>query len=282
MTLVTAYKPLPLMLERGQGAYVWDIEGNQYIDAYCGVATSSLGHAHPKLLQAIQEQSQKIMHCANGVTIPQQLALAEKLTELTGMEQAFFGNSGAEANESAIKLARMYGHKRNISKPLIIVTEGAFHGRTMATLTASGNRKGQAGYEPLLPGFIRAPFNDIAALETIAKNSQDIVAVMVEPIQGESGIHVPADDYLNAIRDLCDQNEWLMILDEVQTGNGRTGKLLRISTPQYQTRYFGYSKRLRRRLPCRSVFDARWCVQSVPTGEPRFNLWWWTTGVSCR
>lgn len=225
MALITTYNPLPVTFTHGSGVWLYDEQGNAYLDSFSGIAVCGLGHAHPDVTRTIQQQAANLIHTSNAFQIKEQQLLAEKLTHLTGMEQAFFCNSGAEANEAAIKLARLYGHKKNIEKPAIIVMDGAFHGRTMATLTASSSRKGQAGYEPLLPGFIRAPFNDIAALRAIAGNSQDVVAVMLEPIQGEGGL-IPVDEsYLRAVAALCEQQGWLLILDEVQTGNGRTGKL---------------------------------------------------------
>lgn len=225
MSLITTYNPLPVTFTRGSGVWLYDEQGNAYLDTFSGIAVCGLGHAHPDVTRTIQEQSAKLIHTSNAFHIKEQQLLAEKLTHLTGMEQVFFGNSGAEANEAAIKLARLYGHKKGIEKPTIIVMDGAFHGRTMATLTASSSRKGQAGFEPLLPGFIRAPFNDIDALRTLAAHCPDVVAVMLEPIQGEGGIWVADETYLRAVASLCDAQDWLLILDEVQTGNGRTGKL---------------------------------------------------------
>ena len=225
MALITTYNPLPVSFTHGEGVWLYDEQGKPYLDTFSGIAVCGLGHAHPDVTRTIQEQSAKLIHTSNAFHIKEQQLLAEKLTRLTGMEQAFFGNSGAEANEAAIKLARLYGHKKNIEKPTIIVMDNAFHGRTMATLTASSARKGQAGFEPLLPGFIRVPFNDIAALRTVAANCSDVVAVMLEPIQGEGGIVVADETYLRAVAALCEKQDWLLILDEVQTGNGRTGRL---------------------------------------------------------
>ncbi|WP_419419856.1 aspartate aminotransferase family protein [Legionella sp. D16C41] len=225
MTLITSYSPIPITFTHGEGVWLYDEDGKSYLDGLSGIAVCGLGHAHPDVTHTIQQQAAKLLHTSNVFQIKEQQLLAEKLTKLTGMEQAFFANSGAEANEAAIKLTRLYGHSKGIDTPSIIVMDRAFHGRTMATLTASGSRKVQAGFEPLVPGFIRAPFNDIEALKTIAQNRDDIVAIMVEPIQGEGGIYVADDSYLRAVRELCDQYEWLLILDEIQTGNGRTGKL---------------------------------------------------------
>ena len=223
-TLMHNYAPLPVNFEKGEGAVLWDTEGKTYLDALAGIAVCGLGHAHPAVTKAICEQAGKLVHTSNLYGISNQQALADKLTSLSGMDNVFFSNSGAEANEAAIKLARLYGHSKNIDQPAVIVMEGSFHGRTMATLTATGNRKIHAGFEPLVQGFVRAPYNDIEAIKKIAKNNSNVVAVLVEPITGEGGIKIPADNYLNQIRDICDENNWLMMLDEIQTGICRTGK----------------------------------------------------------
>jgi acetylornithine/N-succinyldiaminopimelate aminotransferase len=224
-SIMTTYNRLSVAFERGEGSWLYDTDGNKYLDALSGIAVCGLGHSHPAVTHAICEQATKVLHTSNLYTIPNQQQLAERLTQISGMDNVFFGNSGAEANEAAIKLARRYGHTvRNIDNPAIIVMDESFHGRTMATLSATGNRSAQAGFEPLVSGFVRAPYDDIDAIKKIAENNPNIVAVLVEPIQGESGIRIPADDYLNQIRDICDQNNWLMMLDEVQTGNGRSGK----------------------------------------------------------
>lgn len=219
----TYYFRLPVAFEHGQGAWLWDTEGKQYLDALSGIAVTGLGHAHPAVTAAICEQAGKLIHTSNTFQIPLQEALATELTRLSGMEQAFFCNSGGEATETAIKLSRMFARKKNIENPQIIVMEKAFHGRSMGSLAAS-NERIRDGFEPLLPGFLRVPYNDISALQELAKQHCDIVAIMLEPIQGESGINVASEKYLKEIRALCDQNDWLMILDEVQTGLGRTGK----------------------------------------------------------
>lgn len=226
MALITCYNTMPVSFTHGKGVWLFDEQGNRYLDALSGIAVCGLGHAHPDVTKTIQEQAAKVLHVSNGYHIKQQEQLASRLTALTGMEQAFFGNSGAEANEAAIKLTRLFGHKKGIETPSIIVMENSFHGRTMATLTATGSRKAQAGFEPLVPGFIRAPFNDLDAIHTIAANREDVVAVMVEPIQGEGGINMADEGYLRSLAKLCDQNDWMLIVDEIQTGNGRTGKLL--------------------------------------------------------
>ena len=221
--LMQTYARLPVAFERGQGAYLEDTNGKRYFDALTGIAVAGLGHAHPRVTAAIAEQAGRLLHTSNLYSIPNQEKLADKLCAISGMDRVFFGNSGAEANEAAIKIARLHGNARGIKRPTIIVTDESFHGRTMATLTATGNRKVQAGFEPLLPGFVRAPFNDVEAIVRIAENEDEIVAILVEPVQGESGINIPADDYLARLRALCDANNWLLMLDEVQTGNGRTG-----------------------------------------------------------
>jgi acetylornithine aminotransferase len=224
-SIMTTYNRLSVAFDHGEGSWLYDTDGNKYLDALSGIAVCGLGHAHPAVTQAICEQAAKVIHTSNLYTIPLQQQLADKLTQISGMDNVFFGNSGAEANEAAIKLARRYGNTvRKVENPAIIVMENSFHGRTMATLSATGNRAVQAGFEPLVSGFVRAPFDDINAIRTIAENNPNIVAVMVEPIQGESGIQIPADDYLNQLREVCDQNEWLLMLDEVQTGNARSGK----------------------------------------------------------
>jgi acetylornithine aminotransferase len=222
--LMTTYASMDVTFDHGEGALLWDTDGRQYLDALAGIAVCGLGHAHPAVTSAISEQASKLIHTSNLYRIENQQLLADELCRLSGLDRVFFSNSGAEANEAAIKIARMYGNTRGISSPSIIVMENSFHGRTMATLSASGNRNVQAGFEPLVQGFIRAPFNNIEAIENIAGNSSNVVAIMVEPIQGESGIVVPDADYLNKLRRVCDDNDWLLILDEIQTGMGRTGK----------------------------------------------------------
>ena len=207
----------------GDGVYLYDNKGNAFLDALSGIGVNALGHAHPAVSQAIKDQADKLIHTSNLYGIEKQQLLAQALHRASGMDKVFFGNSGAEANEAAIKIARLYGHQHGIDRPHIVVMENAFHGRTMATLSASGNRKIQAGFEPLVSGFIRAPYGDIDALQAIAKSNKDVVAVLIEPLQGEAGVNVLPKDHLKALRSLCDSNNWLMMLDEVQTGNGRTG-----------------------------------------------------------
>ncbi len=222
--LMNTYSRLPVTFVKGEGVWLWDDRGERYLDALAGVAVCGLGHCHPRLTRAICEQAGTLIHTSNLFHIEKQERLAERLTELSGMDNAFFCNSGAEANEAAIKLARLYGHNKGISLPTIIVMERSFHGRTMATLTASGNRKVQAGFEPLLTGFVRAPYNNLDAIAQVAANNKDVVAVLVEPFQGEGGVNIPEAHYLQGLRSLCSQNGWLLMLDEVQSGIGRSGK----------------------------------------------------------
>lgn len=219
------YKRLPVAFARGDGAYLEDTNGKRYLDALTGIAVCGLGHAHPAVTRAVADQAATLTHTSNLYDVPLQSALAERLCAASGMDKVFFGNSGAEANEAAIKIARLHGHNRGIEKPTIVAMEGSFHGRTMATLTATGNRKVQAGFEPLLNGFVRAPFGDADAVALIARNNPDVTAVLVEPILGEGGIIIPDDGYLAALRTICDEHGWFLMLDEVQTGNGRTGSL---------------------------------------------------------
>ena len=223
--LMQNYGERTLTLVRGEGNYVWDNAGRRYLDAISGIAVCGLGHCHPAVTAALTEQAQTLLHVSNLYNIPAQEQLADRLVYLSGMDNVFFSNSGAEANEAAIKLARKLGNQRGLACPRIIVMENAFHGRTLATLTATGNEKVQQGFAPLPEGFVRVPFNDIAAIEALAAVHDDIVAVLVEPVQGEGGIRIPAADYLTQLRALCDQHDWLLMLDEIQTGNGRTGKL---------------------------------------------------------
>ena len=221
--LLNTYARLPVAFVKGEGAYLIGDDGRRYLDGLCGLAVCGLGHAHPAVAKALRDQAGALLHTSNLYEIPLQAELAKRLAALSGMERAFFANSGAEANEAALKIARLHGHRLGIKKPDVLVTESSFHGRTMATLTATGQRKVQAGFEPLLTGFARAPFNDVAAIERIAANNPNAVAVFVEPIQGEGGVNIPDEGYLEALRRICDANQWLLMLDEVQTGNGRTG-----------------------------------------------------------
>ncbi|MDO8827792.1 aspartate aminotransferase family protein [Methylophaga sp.] len=223
-SVMPTYGRLDITFAKGEGAWLTDTRGERYLDALSGIAVCNIGHCHPAVTRAISEQAATLVHTSNVYHIEKQQLLADKLTQLSGMEQVFFCNSGAEANEAAIKLARKYGHSKGIDKPVIIVMEGSFHGRTMATLTATGNAKVQAGFEPLVPGFVRVPYNDFDAIRMAVSHWPEAVAILVEPVQGEGGIKVPDSEYLSAIRDLCTQRKLLMMLDEVQTGIGRTGK----------------------------------------------------------
>lgn len=222
--LMNTYVPLDVCFKRGEGAYLFDDKGEKYLDALAGIAVCGLGHAHPAVTQAIQSQAENLIHTSNLYCIENQKKLADQLCEVSNMSRVFFSNSGAEANEAAIKLARLYGNQQKIDNPSIIVTDGSFHGRTLATLSATGNRKVHAGFEPLVQGFTRAPYNDLNAIKSIAQNSTNTVAILVEPIQGEGGINLPDENYLTELRTICDENNWLLMLDEIQTGMGRSGK----------------------------------------------------------
>ena len=221
--LMHTYAPQPVAFARGDGAWLWDTEGRKYLDALAGIAVNGLGHAHPRLTKAIAEQAAKLIHTSNLFHVPEQEQLAGRLCALAGMDNAFFTNSGSESNECAIKLARLHGHQRGIENATIVVMEKAWHGRTLATLSATGSRKAQAGFEPLMGGFVRVPYDDIEAIERVAGNTS-IVAVLLEVLQGEGGIHVAHADYLRKLRQICDQKQWLLMIDEVQSGIGRTGK----------------------------------------------------------
>ena len=223
--LMDTYNRNAVTFVKGEGVWLWDEQGEKYLDALAGIAVNGLGHAHPKLVKAISAQAGKLIHVSNVYQVAEQAALADKLAEVSGMDKVFFCNSGCEANEAAIKLARLCGHKKGVENPEIIVMERSFHGRTMATLSATGNRKTQAGFEPLVSGFVRVPFDDLAAIQAIASRKNNVVAILVEPIQGEGGVYIPADmkAYFKGLRKLCDDNGWLLMLDEVQSGIGRTG-----------------------------------------------------------
>ncbi len=218
------YTRQPVTFVRGEGPWLYDDQGKRYLDALSGIAVCGLGHAHPAVSEALCDQARTLVHTSNLYRVTTQETLGRRLCTLAGMDAAFFGNSGAEANEAALKLARLYGHKRDIAEPEIVVMEQSFHGRTLATLSATGNRKVQAGFEPLVRGFVRAPFGDLEALRQIADNRPNVVAVLVEPIQGEGGIRIPPADYLNGLRALCDEFGWLLMLDEIQSGMGRSGR----------------------------------------------------------
>ena len=222
--LMNTYARLPIAMERGDGCRVWDVNGKRYLDGLGGIAVNTLGHNHPKLVPALQEQIAKLIHCSNYYHVPDAEVLAKKLTELSGLSNVFFCSTGLEANEAALKLARKFGHDKGIDNPQIVVYEKAFHGRSIATLSATGNTKVQKGFEPLVEGFIRVPLNDIDALKKATENNPNVVAVFFETIQGEGGINPMRIDYLKQVRELCDERDWLMMIDEVQCGMGRTGK----------------------------------------------------------
>jgi len=247
--LMSTYNRLPVTFVRGEGARLWDEAGREYLDALCGVAVTNIGHCQPDVVEALREQGGQLIHTSNYFGIAWQERLADRLAALSGMEKAFFCNSGAEANEAAIKLARLYGRRRGIAVPMTVVMENSFHGRTMATLTATGNPKVQAGFEPLVDGFLRVPFGDLAAIEKLAAERDDIVAVLVEPVQGEGGVRPAPDGYLAGIRSLCDQYDWLMMVDEVQTGIGRTGKWFGFQHESIQPDVISLAKGLGNGLP---------------------------------
>ena len=221
--LMKAYVRQPISFVRGSGARLWDEHGVEYLDAIAGVAVTSLGHAHPEIAAAISQQASTLLHTSNVFRIDWQEQLGGRLCALAGMEKAFFCNSGAEANETALKLARLHGRRKQVPQPQILVMENGFHGRTLATLSATGNPASQSGFEPLMPGFVRVPYDDLEAVRQLAAQSPDIVAVLVEPVQGEGGVRVARPEYLRALRIMCDQHGWLLMLDEIQTGLGRTG-----------------------------------------------------------
>ncbi len=223
--VMNTYARLPVAFERGEGVWLWDTHGKRYLDALAGVAVNAVGHSHPKLVAALRDQVGKLIHTSNIYQIDAQEKLADKITQLSGMDTVFFCNSGAEANEAAIKIARYYGHKKNIENPAVVVLEKSFHGRTLATLSATGSRKVQAGFEPLVSGFVRVPFNDLEAVQRVAASNKNVVAILAELVQGEGGVCVCSGGYLQGLRDICDANGWLLMLDEVQTGIGRTGKM---------------------------------------------------------
>jgi len=222
--VMNTYARLPVAFERGEGSWLWDANGKRYLDAMAGVAVCGLGHGHPRYVAALREQVGKLVHTSNLYQITLQEKLADRLAAISGMDNVFFCNSGCEANEAAIKLARLYGHKKNVEAPAIVVLEKAFHGRTIATLSATGSRKVQAGFEPLLAGFVRVPFDDLEAMRRVAEANRSVVAILVELLQGEGGVNVCHDDYLSGLREICDAHGWLLMLDEVQSGMGRTGR----------------------------------------------------------
>ena len=220
--LMNNYGARDLSLVKGEGRWVWDDQGNRYLDAVMGIAVCGLGHSHPEVTEVISAQAGKLMHCSNLFFIQEQQQLAEKLGKISGMDSMFFSNSGAEANEAALKLSRLFAREKGIEKPTVIVMENAFHGRTLGTLSASWGKKVTAGFEPLVESFVQVPFNDLEAVAALSSDPS-VVAILVEPVQGEAGVNIPAEDYLSGLRKICDANEWLLMLDEIQTGNGRTG-----------------------------------------------------------
>tara|TARA_R110002049_G_scaffold147342_1_gene310108 strand:- start:74768 stop:75931 length:1164 start_codon:yes stop_codon:yes gene_type:complete len=221
---MSTYARKDINFTKGEGVWLWEQNGEKYLDALSGIAVCGLGHAHPKIAEVICRQAGTLLHTSNIYRINAQEQLSERLCRISNMDRAFFCNSGAEANEAAIKLARLHGNQRNIETPTIIVCENSFHGRTMATLSATGNEKVHTGFEPLVAGFIRVPYDDSEAIAQICRNNASVCAILVEPIQGEGGIHIPEESYLQELRSICDQHDLLLMLDEVQTGNGRTGK----------------------------------------------------------
>jgi len=223
--VMNTYGRLPVTFERGAGIWLWDTAGKRYLDALAGVAVNAVGHSHPTLVAALRDQVGKLIHTSNIYQIAAQEKFADRIAEASGMDKVFFCNSGAEANEAAIKLARYYGHKKGVENPAVVVLDKSFHGRTLATLSATGSRKVQAGFEPLVSGFVRVPFNDLEAVRRVAASNRNVVAVLAELVQGEGGVSVCGDDYLKGLREICDANGWLLMLDEVQTGMGRTGKM---------------------------------------------------------
>ena len=222
--VMNTYSRLPVAFTHGQGVWLWDAQGKRYLDALGGIAVNTLGHAHPKLVQTLATQAGRLIHTSNIYQITEQENLADKLAAISGMDKIFFCNSGCEANEAAIKIARLYAKGKSVENPAIVVMEKAFHGRTLATLSATGSRKVHAGFEPLVSGFVRVPYDDLEAVRQVAQNNRNVVAVLVEPIQGEGGINVAHPEYLRGLRELCDQYQWLLMLDEIQCGLGRTGK----------------------------------------------------------
>ncbi|SIN75850.1 acetylornithine aminotransferase apoenzyme [Sulfurivirga caldicuralii] len=246
--LMNTYARLPVAFVKGDGAWLYDESNRAYLDAISGIAVCSLGHANPEIAQALCDQANTLVHTSNLYEIPLQTQLGERLCDASGMDKVFFCNSGAEANETAIKLARRWGHSRGIETPTIVVMNNSFHGRTLAALSATGNPKAQAGFEPLVEGFIPVPYDDLAAVEALSDNP-NIVAVLVEPVQGEGGVHIPADTYLPGLRALCDRNNWLLMVDEVQTGMGRTGKLFAFQHSDIQPDVMTLAKALGNGVP---------------------------------
>ena len=265
--LVRAYQPMPVSFTRGEGIYLWDTNDKRYLDALCGISVTSLGHNYKAVTEAIQEQAGILLHTSNLYSIGWQQKLADLICECAAMDRVFFANSGAEANEAAIKLARLYGHQQGINHPQIVVMQHSFHGRTMATLSATGNRKVQAGFEPLVTGFLRAPYNDIASVQAIASNNRNVVAILVEPVQGEAGIIIPDNGYLAALREICDRNNWLLILDEIQTGMARSGKMFAFQHENILPDVFTLAKALGNGVPIGACVTRGKAAETIKPGN---------------
>ncbi|MEX2516685.1 MAG: aspartate aminotransferase family protein [Gammaproteobacteria bacterium] len=264
---MTTYASLDVAFVRGAGAWLYDEHGHAYLDALAGIAVCGLGHAHPQLATALADQATQLLHTSNIYRIPLQEQLAAELICASGMERAFFCNSGAEANEAAIKLARLYGHRQEISKPKIVVMENAFHGRTLAALSATGSVKAQTGFTPLVQGFVRVPYGDIDAIKQVAAEHSEIVAVLLEPIQGEGGIRVPPPGFLRAVREFCDEKNWLLMLDEVQTGMARTGLWFACQHEQVQPDVMLLAKALGNGIPIGACLAARLATDLFQPGS---------------
>jgi len=264
--IMNAYARLPISFVRGEGAKLWDADGQEYLDALGGIAVTFLGHCHPKINEAISLQATKILHTSNLFHIHEQADLGERFCAISGMDKVFFGNSGAEANEAAIKIARLHARSKGIENPIILTAEQSFHGRTMATLSATGNASIQKGFEPLVRDFVHVPYNDIEAMREYASNS-NVVAIMIEPIQGEGGIVVPDDGYLTALRALCDEQDWLLIVDEIQTGMGRTGKWFAFQHEDIQADVITSAKALGNGIPIGACAAKGGAAELINPGE---------------
>lgn len=265
-SLMAAYGRLPVTMSHGEGVRLWDDAGGEYLDALSGIAVCSLGHANPAISEAIADQARQLMHVSNLYNIPQQEALGKELCRVSGMDKAFFCNSGAEANEACIKIARLYGTNKGIESPTIIVTDTAFHGRTMATISATGNTKVQAGFGAMLDGFEVVPFDDSDAVAAIAEKRDDVVAVLVEPVQGEGGINVPSEGYLKRLREICDQNGWLLMCDEIQSGMGRTGKWFGFQHDDIQPDVIAVAKALGNGMPIGACLARGIAAETIQPG----------------
>ena len=271
--LTNNYSPLDISFKSGKGCYLFDNNNNKYIDALSGVGVTSLGHSHPEIVKTIQNQAGKLLHTSNWYQIKNQEILAEKICKLAKMDKVFFANSGAEANEAAIKITRLFAKKNNITNPVIITTNKSFHGRTMATLSATGNKKVQNGFSPLMAEFIYVDFDNIKQIQQYSDN-QNIVAIMLEPILGESGIIIPQANYLDKVRDICDQNNWLMILDEIQTGIGRTGKMFAFEYNNIIPDILTLAKGLGGGVPIGACLTKGIASKLFDAWISRLNIWW--------